>query len=98
METITVRPDKLLDNASRALQDSSASQSPSLWLAVYDPKLGLVNALRMNYTRMVLIGASGIVAVNLGLTYRQALNYPPAYDYRCMCSAYFDMPLKYVVQ
>ena len=35
----------------------------------------------MGYTRMNLISANGDNAINLGLTYRQAVNYPPAYDY-----------------
>ena len=30
---------------------------------------------------MVLISANGNNAINLGLTYRKAPNYPPAYDY-----------------
>ncbi|KAL2052005.1 hypothetical protein ABVK25_007697 [Lepraria finkii] len=68
-------------NASQSLADSSATQSPSLWLAIYDPKLDLNDALRMGYTRMVLISANGNNAINLGLTYRQAPNFPPAYDY-----------------
>ncbi|KAL9605738.1 MAG: hypothetical protein Q9179_001085 [Wetmoreana sp. 5 TL-2023] len=68
-------------NTSQSLADSSATQSPSLWLAIYDPQLNLTDALEKGYTRMVLIAANGDNAINLGLTYRQAPNYPPAYDY-----------------
>ena len=39
--------DDLVDNASQSLADSSAAQSPSLSLAIYDPKLNLDDALRM---------------------------------------------------
>ncbi|KAL8659517.1 MAG: hypothetical protein Q9202_007086 [Teloschistes flavicans] len=53
-------------NASQSLADSKATQSPSLWLAIYDPQLDLTDALKMGYTR---------------LRYRQAPNQPPAYDY-----------------
>ena len=69
------------DNTSQSLHDSNATQSPSLWFAVYDPNLTLEDALKMGYTRMNLISANGDNAINLGLTYRQAVNYPPAYDY-----------------
>ncbi|KAL8718704.1 MAG: hypothetical protein Q9181_008165, partial [Wetmoreana brouardii] len=68
-------------NTSQSLADSYATQSPSLWLAIYDPQLNLADALRKGYTRMVLNAANGNNAINLGLTYRQAPNYPPAYDY-----------------
>lgn len=69
------------DNASQSLADSKATQSPSLWLAIYDPQLDLTDALKMGYTRMILIAANGDNAINLGLRYRQAPNQPPAYDY-----------------
>lgn len=69
------------DNTSQSFHDSNATQSPSLWFAVYDPNLSLEDALKMGYTRMSLISANGDNAINLGLTYRQAVNYPPAYDY-----------------
>ena len=71
----------LLDNVSQSLTDSSAAISPSLWLAIFDPRLTLADALTMGYTRLNLISANGEHAINLGLIYRQALKYLPAYDY-----------------
>lgn len=47
----------------------------------------------MGYTRMVLISANGDNAINLGLTYRQAPNFPPAYDYG-MSRLAFQIPLR----
>ncbi|KAL9583895.1 MAG: hypothetical protein Q9212_002442 [Teloschistes hypoglaucus] len=73
--------DTFLHNASQAKADSSAAQSPSLWLAVHDPQLSLSEALRMGYTRMILVAANGNNAINLGLKYRQAPHFTPAYDY-----------------
>ena len=69
------------------------TQSPSLWLAVYDPKLNLTDAVKMGYTRMVLISANGDNAINLGLTYRQAPTYPPAYDYGMSRLAFQNFPV-----
>jgi hypothetical protein len=61
------------DNATKALADSS-TVNPSLLLAVYDPTLGLQKAFETGYTRMNLINAHGIVAVNIGLRLRQGLD------------------------
>ncbi|KAK3324391.1 hypothetical protein B0T19DRAFT_229532 [Cercophora scortea] len=73
-------------NSSKARDDSSHVLSPSLWLAIYDPTLTLDQALDAGYTRMVLINANGIVAINLGLSQREALNRKPAYDYQLSVS------------
>lgn len=60
-------------------------------MAVYDPSLGMVDALQRGYTRMVLISANGDSSINLGLQYRQEMGYSPAYDYSmsphatCVC-------------
>lgn len=77
--------DNTTDNASQSLADSNATQSPSLWLAAFDPKLGLRKALETGYTRMILISANGDTAVNVGLIYRQANGAAPAYDYGKLC-------------
>jgi hypothetical protein len=68
------------DNVTQALQDSGSS-NPSLLLAVYDPDLGMQRAFEEGYTRMNLINANGIVAVNIGLNMRQAPDQAPANDY-----------------
>lgn len=60
--------------------------SPSLWIAIYDPTLNLTSALENGYTRMVLINANGMTAINLGLNRRQAPNTSPAYDYQLSVS------------
>ncbi|KAE9378470.1 hypothetical protein N431DRAFT_554654 [Stipitochalara longipes BDJ] len=67
-------------NVTQALQDSGSS-TPSLLLAVYDPELGMQRAFEEGYTRMKLINANGIVAVNVGLNMRQAPDQAPANDY-----------------
>ncbi|KFZ07272.1 hypothetical protein V501_06615 [Pseudogymnoascus sp. VKM F-4519 (FW-2642)] len=75
-----------LDDSSKALSDSSMLLSPSLWIAIYDPTLDLTSALQNGYTRMVLINANGLTAINLGLNRRQAPNTSPAYDYKLSVS------------
>lgn len=50
-------------------------------MAVYDPKLNVKDALRMGYTRLVLINANADNSINLGLQIRQAVDFAPAYDY-----------------
>ena len=69
------------DNATFSLKTSSQEQAPSLYMAVYDPSLAMEDALQRGYSRMVLIGANGDSSVNLGLQYRQEMDYAPAYDY-----------------
>jgi hypothetical protein len=59
----------------------SSTVNPSLFIAVYDPTLGLREAFETGYTRMSLINANGIVAVNIGLQVRQGLDGNSAYDY-----------------
>ena len=59
-----------IDNASKAKDDSSRVLSPSLWIAVYDQALTFEEAFRYGYTRMTLIDANGVVAINLGINYK----------------------------
>jgi len=66
---------------TKAFENSSTKLSPSLWLAVYDPAIGMQKAFDQGYTRMNLISANGIVNVNIGLRTRQAPDHDPAYDY-----------------
>ncbi|KAI1410001.1 hypothetical protein F5Y13DRAFT_202628 [Hypoxylon sp. FL1857] len=68
-------------DSSKAINDSSRLLSPSLSVAVYDPTLTLEEALENDYTRPILVNANGMIAVNLGLNYRQVRGKPPAYDY-----------------
>ena len=49
-------------------------------MAVYDPALGLVPSLNLVFTRMSLVSANGIVAVNIGLRLR-TVDTITAYDY-----------------
>ena len=69
------------DNATFSLRTSSQEQAPSLYMAVYDPSLAMEDALQRGYSRMVLISANGDSSINLGLQYRQEMDYAPAYDY-----------------
>ncbi|OBT89657.1 hypothetical protein VE02_01793 [Pseudogymnoascus sp. 03VT05] len=73
-------------NDSKALNDSSMLLMPSLWIAIYDPTLNLTSALENGYTRMVLINANGMTAINLGLNRRQAPYTSPAYDHQLSVS------------
>ncbi|KFY75442.1 hypothetical protein V499_04567 [Pseudogymnoascus sp. VKM F-103] len=84
-QTITANRNET-DDSSKALSDSSMLLSPSLWIAIYDPTLDLASALENGYTRMVLINANGLTAINLGLNRRQAPNTSPAYDYKLSVS------------
>lgn len=68
------------DNATKALDESSTT-NPSLMIAVYDPTLGMQNAFELGYTRMNLVSANGIVAVNIGLQVRDGGRGISAYDY-----------------
>lgn len=68
------------DNATKALEDSTHILSPSLWLAVYDPSLSIEEALEAGYTRLLLVNANGVAAINLGLRRRPGYD-GPVYDY-----------------
>lgn len=70
-----------LVNSTQAFIDSSQTPSPSLWIAIYDPTLTLRQALENDYTRLMLINANSITAVNLALNFRQDIGMTPAYDY-----------------
>ena len=72
---------QIADNATESVKTSSQMQSPSLYMAIYDPGLSVLDALRMGYTRLVLINANANNAINLGLRIRQAVDLKPAYDY-----------------
>ena len=50
-------------------------------IAVYDPILGMQKAFDIGYTRMNLVNANAIVAVNIGLQVRDEGNGISAYDY-----------------
>jgi hypothetical protein len=69
-----------IDNATKALDESSTT-NPTLWVAVYDPTLGMQNAFELGYTRMNLVSANSIVGVNIGLQVRDEANGISAYDY-----------------
>lgn len=69
------------DNLTQSVITSSQKQSPTLYLAVYDPSLNVSEALRADYTRMTLINANSITSINLRLVYRQGQDYRYAYDY-----------------
>ncbi|KAK3939958.1 hypothetical protein QBC46DRAFT_314542 [Diplogelasinospora grovesii] len=73
-------------DSSKSLADSSVILSPSLFIAVHDPTPSLEEALKNGYTRMVLINANGVTAINLGLDYREARGRTPAYDYQLTIS------------
>ncbi|KAK0622619.1 hypothetical protein B0T14DRAFT_150695 [Immersiella caudata] len=73
-------------DTKKALADSSRVLSPSLFIAVHDPTLTVEESLQNGYTRMVLINANGVVAINLGLERREALGHAPAYDYQLTIS------------
>ncbi|KAK0662473.1 hypothetical protein QBC41DRAFT_368312 [Cercophora samala] len=81
-------------DTARARADASRVLSPSLWIAVYDPTLTVREALENGYTRMVLINANGMTALNLGLNYREALGHAPAYDYHLSISTTPSMDLQ----
>jgi hypothetical protein len=74
------------DNSAKAESDSSQKQSPGLYIAIHDPALTFQQALEQNFTRMTLIAANGQSAINLGLRYRQAVDFSEAYDYEMMIS------------
>ncbi|KAK4198896.1 hypothetical protein QBC40DRAFT_340947 [Triangularia verruculosa] len=81
-------------DTAKARADSSRVLSPSVWIAVYDPTLTVQQALESGYTRMVLINANGMAALNLGLNYREALGKAPAYDYQLSISTVPSMDLQ----
>lgn len=82
-----------LDNSTRAMDDSSQALNPSLYLAIHDSDLGMLEALEKGYTRMILINANGVTGINLGLKYRQAIGSEPAYDYDLSISSVPSMQL-----
>lgn len=50
-------------------------------IAVYDPALGMQEAFELGYTRMNLVEANGIVAIDIGLSMRDWMDGLSAYDY-----------------
>ncbi|KAH9996985.1 hypothetical protein F4779DRAFT_606637 [Xylariaceae sp. FL0662B] len=68
-------------DSSKASDDSSRRLSPSLWVAIHDPTLTVKEALENDSTRPMIINANGMIAINLGLNYRQIRGKSPAYDY-----------------
>ena len=86
--------DSTPDNATFSLKTSSQEQTPSLYMAVHDPSLGMVEALQRGYSRMVLISANGDSSINLGLQYRREMSSTtPAYDYGKNVPRHPFMPL-----
>ncbi|KAK0639562.1 hypothetical protein B0T16DRAFT_518489 [Cercophora newfieldiana] len=81
-------------DSKKANQDSSRTLSPSLYIAVHDPTLTVEEALANGYTRMVLINANGMVAINLGLESREALGHAPANDYQLTISTVPSMTME----
>jgi hypothetical protein len=69
------------DNTTQAFADAGLALSPSLWVAAFDPTLTITEALEDGYTQMQLVNADGLVAINLGLQYRQVPGTAPAYNY-----------------
>ena len=61
-------------------------------MAVYDPSLGMLEALERGYSRLVLINANGDSSINLGLQYRQEMGYTRAYHYTMILSHHPLLP------
>ncbi|KAK4191329.1 hypothetical protein QBC35DRAFT_487939 [Podospora australis] len=81
-------------NSSQARADSSHVLSPSLWIAIHDPTLTVQQTLESGHTRMVLINANGMTAINLGINRRKALGRAPADDYQLSISTIPSMDLQ----
>lgn len=60
---------------------------PSLLMAVYDPVLSMQEAFEAGFTRMQVVNANGIVAINIGLQIRDIPGYPMSYDYELSISS-----------
>lgn len=75
-----------LDNSTKALADAGRVLSPSLWVAMFDPTLDITEALERGYTRMQLVDANALVAINLGLQLRESAGQTPAFDYELSIS------------
>ncbi|KAG9233345.1 hypothetical protein BJ875DRAFT_464429 [Amylocarpus encephaloides] len=67
-------------NSTQSRLDSSTRLSPSLFLAVYDPTLGLDASLSQGFSRLSLIPANGIVSIAISLRLHN-LHGLSAYDY-----------------
>jgi hypothetical protein len=68
-----------IDNGSKARADSG-TVNPTLWIAVYDPVLGMQKAFNAGFTRMNLVSANGIIGLNIDLRRREGHNGVSAYD------------------
>ena len=66
---------------TKALEALSITPSPDLWLAIFDPDLGLEEALGGRYTLPNLINANGISSINLNQALRQSPDLPPTHYY-----------------
>ncbi|RKU49366.1 hypothetical protein DL546_001492 [Coniochaeta pulveracea] len=73
-------------NSTKALADAGRVLSPSLWVAMFDPTLDITEALERGYTRMQLVDANALVAINLGLQLRESAGQTPAFDYELSIS------------
>ncbi|KAK4222528.1 hypothetical protein QBC38DRAFT_80874 [Podospora fimiseda] len=68
-------------NSTKARINASQLLPPSLWVAIYDPRLPLEEALYANYSQMRLINANGLIHINIRLNSREVPGRSAAYDY-----------------
>ncbi|KFA78775.1 hypothetical protein S40288_11434 [Stachybotrys chartarum IBT 40288] len=69
-------------NARRSQQDRGALLQPSLYLAIWDRKYNLPHALEVGITRLQLINANALTAINLNPQWRQTeVDGEFSYDY-----------------
>ena len=73
--------DLKLDNVTASLEASTQEEGPSFYMSIYDPSLGIKEALDVGFTTMTLMAANSRSSVNLGLVYRQKPDGGFAYNY-----------------
>ncbi|KAF2795862.1 hypothetical protein K505DRAFT_301396 [Melanomma pulvis-pyrius CBS 109.77] len=68
-------------NTSASLANESVTTAPGVWMAVYDARYDIRDALRDGYLQSAQIDANGHTVINVGLSYYEYLDRPPVYKY-----------------
>jgi hypothetical protein len=68
-------------NATASYGNESVTTAPGVWIAVYDPRYDIGDALRNGYLQSAQIDANGHTVITVGLLHYEYINKPPAYRY-----------------
>lgn len=71
----------LIDNSTESLANSTVTESPGVFLALYDPSRELKDVISDGLLQVARIDANSGTNINVGLQYYEYLHRPPSYRY-----------------